>query len=196
MAEKQKVSFERIVPGEEALVISDGLKNLDHPILVDLLKQIGITPKLFEQLITGQCELLNPPKDEEFAPNGKKLEDIKLGIAKTELGHIEVSEITLHPDAIDPNDITLHLKQPDQRGFEAILVLDGEGTLRFPDSANPVTPGVYARSDKGTDVNVNTGDLVLIPAPTANGWTKATEGFKFRYVGLPPWNSNFVVPAF
>lgn len=196
MPENLEISFERKVKGEEAIVLSRGLENLNNPKFVDLLNKTGVPLTLFSKLIHSQCDWLKPPKDEEFFSRGKKLEDIKLGIADTELGPIEVSEITLYPEAINPEDINLHLKQPNQRGFEAILVLDGEANLYFPDSADPIGTGIYVRSRKGINVGLKKGDLAFISAPTANGWLKATEGFRFRYVGLPPWHSNFVVPTF
>lgn len=196
MPENSEVAFERTVAGEEAIVLSKGLENLDNPKFLDLLRKTGVPPTLFGKLIHGQCDWLKPPTDQEFFSNGKKLEDIKLGIASTELGPIEVSEVTFHPEAVKPDDIALHLKQPTHRGFEAILVLEGKASLYLPDSTNPVGTGIYVRSKNGTNVDLNEGDLTFIPAPTANGWLKATEGFRFRYVCLPPWHSNFVVPTF
>lgn len=196
MSELPEISFERKVTGEEAIVLSRGLENLNNPKFVDLLNKTGVPPTLFSKLIHVQCDWLKPPRDQEFFSNGKKLEDIKLGIAGTELGPVEISEITLYSQAINPEDITLHLKQSNQRGFEAILVLDGKASLYFPDSADPIGTGVYVRSRSGTNVGLKKGDLAFISAPTANGWLKATEGFRFLYVGLPPWHSNFVVPTF
>lgn len=196
MSENSEVSFERKVTGEEAIVLSRGIDNLNNPKFVDLLNKTGVPPTLFRRLIHKQCNWLKSPENQEFFSKGKKLEDIKLGIADTELGPVEVSEITLYPETINPADITLHLKQPNQRGFEAILVLDGEASLHFPDSAEPIGTGIYVRSKNGTNVDLKKGDLAFIPAPTANGWSKATEGFRFLYIGLPPWHSNFVVPTF
>lgn len=192
MTDESKVSFERDFRGEEAIVIRDGLNNLDNPRLQDLLHKAGVPPELFKNLINAGCDWLSVPSHEEFFSQGGKLEDIEIGIAKTKLGPIEVSEILLYPDAINPQNINLHLKQRDQRGFEAILVMEGEGTLYFPDTVDPVSIGAYARSKQGINVDIKKGDLAFIPAPTANGWAKASEGFKFRYIGFPPWNSSFV----
>lgn len=195
MIDESKVSFERDFQGEEAIVIKDGLNNLDSSRLQDLLHKTGVPPELFKNLINARCNWLSVPRHEEFFSQGNKLEDIEFGIAKSKLGPIEISEILLYPNAINPQDISLHLKQRDQRGFEAILVMEGEGTLYFPDAAEPVSIGAYARSGQGINVDLKKGDLAFIPAPTANGWVKASEGFKFRYIGLPPWNSSFVAPT-
>lgn len=195
MDDESKVSFERNVKGEEAIVLTNGLNSLDNSRLLDILQKTGVPSKLFRQLVNVQCDWKTAPTHKEFFSHGEKLEDLKIGIVDTELGEIEVSEISLYPDAIDPQDISLHLKQRDRRGFEAILVMEGGATLFFPDVVNPVGTGLYARSNKGTHINLKKGDLVFIPAPTANGWERATEGFKFRYIGFPPWNSNFVVPT-
>lgn len=88
MPEKSEVAFERKVTGEEAIVLSRGLENLNNPKFVDLLNKTGVPPTLFRKLIHVQCDWLKPPKDQEFFSNGKKLEDIKLGIANTQLGQV------------------------------------------------------------------------------------------------------------
>jgi hypothetical protein len=195
MDDELKVSFERTVKGEEAIVLTNGLHNLDNPKLLDILQKTGVPSELFRQLVSVQYDWKIAPTHKEVFSHGEKLEDLEIGIVDTELGETEVSEISLYPDAIDPQNISLHLKQRDHRGFEAILVMEGAASLFFPDVVNPVGTGLYARSNKGTHVNLKKGDLVFIPAPTANGWERATEGFKFRYIGFPPWNSDFVAPT-
>lgn len=188
------IIFERTVLNEEAIVIRDGLNNLSHPKLVELLTKVNFPPELFSKLITLQHEWTKGPVQEEYPPNGIKTEDILFREANTSNGPIEVSDVCLYKTAVPATgpDISFHLKQPNVRGFEAILVLNGEATLFFPDSVEPVTLGAQMRSDTGQAIRLHPGDLVFIPASAPNGWSDVGDGFQFRYIGQPPWHPQLI----
>ena len=195
MVETGVIKFERRVKGEEALVLQDGLDNLNDRRLLALLTETdNFPPILFAQLLTLDFTPTKGPWNERYPETGEKVEDLEIRMLETpNFGEIEVSEVILYPSAVPTDeqpDLGFHLKQKDVRGFEAILVLEGCATMSFPDAVVPVSPGVYARSMNRTDVLLETGDLVLAPAPVANGWTHVGDIFRFRYVGLPPWSSD------
>lgn len=186
--------FERQEQGEPALVIK--LKdrgNLNDPRIVNILKDIGMPIETFTDLLNMPIE---GASKEIFNGRGVKIEDVVQKIVDTPTGKTEVDEVLLYKNVVaGQDDMALHLKVGRTKGFEAIYVEKGEAILGFPKAVNPVAPGVYAASKQRDEIVLTPGTLAIIPAPTANGWSKAGEGFRFRYICQPPWNSTFVKPA-
>lgn len=182
------VSFERKIAGEEAIVLRDAEHNLDNPTLNDLLDKVDMPLDLFKQLLN---QPLTNPIHGEFIENGEKLEDFDRDIIETEIGKIEFIDVKLRSRGINADNIGMHLQQYPKRGFEAILVKQGEAVMRVPDRVVPAGE-LYARSEEYTDVKLIKGDLMLIPAPTANGWSSASNNFEFRYICLPPWSKDMI----
>ncbi|HVT01554.1 MAG TPA: hypothetical protein VHE53_05010 [Patescibacteria group bacterium] len=188
------ITYDRQVAGEEAIAIRAGVNNLDNPRLIQLLERTGVSQNLFRKLINADCEWEVAPHTEEYFVEGKKLEDLTRMVAKTELGPVEISDVKLYGGAINPDDMGFHLKQSPNPGFEAILVQNGNAQMRIPDSVEPIGE-LYAKSEGYTDVALNKGDLLFLPAPVANNWSYASEDFEFRYICFPRWNKNLIAPA-
>ncbi|HVZ66814.1 MAG TPA: hypothetical protein VG917_01000 [Patescibacteria group bacterium] len=185
------ITYDRQVPGEEAIALKDGVNNLNNPRLLQLLGKTGVSVDLFRQLVNADCEWEVAPHAEEYFVEGKKLEDLTRMVAKTELGPIEISDVKLYGGAINPQDMGFHLKQSPNPGFEAILVQNGNAKMRIPDTVTP-TGELYMQSEEYTDVALNKGDLLLLPAPVANNWSQASEDFEFRYICFPRWSKDLI----
>ncbi len=196
MSIESAVRFERDVEGEEALVLRDGLDNLNNPKLVALLEKLDNFPvELLERLLKLDFTPTVGPEEKELVENGVKIEDILSRKVKTPVfGEIEVSDIDRYPVPREAG-LGFHLKQKDFRGFEIIYVLDGEATISIPE-VEQVALGVYKRSGEMTDVLLRRGDLAVLPAPVANDWTRIGKNFRFRYIGLPPWSPEIVAETF
>jgi len=196
MSVESQIVYERKSSKEPALVVRlKDLHDLDHPKIQKMVEGLGMSIELFGQLLRRELE---PVTTASFSlpEDGPKKEDIDLHIVETLLGRIEVSDCKLYPAVVTGRDDTgLHLKVGEKGGFEVIYALKGRAILTFPETVKPVASGLYVASRKRSDVELTPGTLAIIPAPTANGWSAVGEGFKFRYICLPPWNADFVKQA-
>lgn len=189
--------FERKVLGEEAFVLRSGKDNLFHPRLIKALEPTGLSRIEFSKLVYGKPEWIKPPAWEEFYSTKGKLEDLNLGIARTSVGQAEVSDVRFYGDGIDPEDIGFRLQDRSDRPkrFETIIITQGSASMYFPDSVDAIAAGVYASSESGEEIELQAGDLVFLPSPTAMAWRSASKDCEFRYIGLPPWEKDIIVNA-
>ena len=197
MSKEAEITFERKNDKEQAILVHLGedLGGLDIPKVRKYIERIGLNLSTFKNLLTLNFEPIEQFSEEIPGTSGEKIEDMVFRLAQTEIGLVEVSDVDLYPTVISPSgkpDISLHLKSGPKGGFEAIYVLDGEAQLLFPNKVDPVAPGVYAASIEGERLVLTKGDLVIIPAPTANGWCEVEEGFRYRYICHPRWSSTIV----
>jgi hypothetical protein len=195
MSVENPIIYERKSSEEPALVIQlEDPHDLSHPKIQEMLEKLGITKRLFGQLLRRELEPISTAKF-SLPPEGPTVEDIDQHIVDTPLGLVEVSDCKLYPPAAPSRDNTgLHLKISNKGGFEVIYALKGQAILTFPQIVEPIG-GVYVASEKKNNVILTPGTLAIIPAPTANGWSAVGEGFEFRYICLPPWQESFVRPA-
>ncbi|MBF8250336.1 MAG: hypothetical protein HW400_937 [Candidatus Levybacteria bacterium] len=191
---EDELVFEKKEQGEPALVIKlKDKKDLSDPRITNILMDVGISIETFTQLLNMPVK---GTSKETFNSRGVKIEDVVQEIINTPMGKAEIADVMLYKNAVaGQDDMALHLKVGQTKGFEAIYVEEGEALLGFPKTVDPVAPGVYAASKQRDEILLTPGTLAIIPAPTANGWSKTGEGFKFRYICQPPWNSTFVKPA-
>lgn len=185
--EAAPVVFERKNPSEPALVIQVGCPpRVDNPKIRKILKPLGITGRQLKQLLT--MEISGPKK--EIKARGEKIEDAIVHTFESFLGDIEVSDCHLYKEVVTgENDTSFHWK-----GFEIIYGKYGSATLSFPE-VTPIFPEIYGASAERSEFEIRFGTLAIIPAPTANGWSKVSPQFGFRYVCLPPWSSDLVAQA-
>lgn len=198
MKSEVPIVFERDEVNEPALVIEIGdLNNLNHPKIRNMVEPFGLSVDEFGRLLRLEFEpLIGPTEFSVRNSNGEKIENGVKRIAGSSVGEIEVSDITLYPSVVTgKNDMSLHFKLGEKKGFEAIYALEGEAELAFPKTVEPVAVGVYIASKEREFVKLTPGTLAIIPAPTANGWSMVGENFRFLYICQPRWNPTFVKQA-
>lgn len=197
MSKESKILFEREENQDRAIMVQLGedLSGLAIPKVRKYIERTGLNPSTFKRLLNLEFKPIEELREEIFNTSGQKIEDVHFRLADTEIGHVEVSDVNLYPSVIPPSgnaDISLHLKSGLNGGFEAIYVLEGEALLSFPNKVEPAAPSVYVATREGTSVILKKGDLAIIPAPTANGWSEVDEGFRYRYICQPRWSSETV----
>lgn len=198
MGQEFKIIHRREIPGEPALVVQlEDLNYLNHPEVDEILTAAGISRELFEKLLRKDFVVESEANFSVPNEQGEKKEDIHQLIARIQLGLIEVSDCRLYPAAESRNGVVgFHLKVEPKGGFEAILALEGRAVLAIPDRIEAVALGIYAASRERTLIEMKPGTLAILPAGVGNDWIKVDEGFEFLYICCPPWNSNFVRPAY
>lgn len=169
------------------------------PFLGKLLDKIGLTSKQLTKLLSLEFEQLVPPRQfSVYNSKGEKTEEVLQRQILTTTGFAEVSDVEIFPPAVDNSEtLSLHLRtgRSKRRGFEVIYILRGEAELAFPEKVTPVGE-VYGYEESMYDsVSLFKGNLIIVPAPTANGWVWVNN-LKFRYICQPPWNSRIVQPVF
>jgi len=180
--------------------------NLSNPKIKEFCQAFGVSTEILQKLLGNQPNLdeFQPQGPDQFpviGEDGRKEEDITLYLVNLpKVGITEVSLNILHQGAIKPSDNTsLHLKTKsgEEAGdFEILYGLTGSFTLTFPESAEPVAPGVYATSAQRKSIEVNPGTLVFIKAPNPNGWTAVSkEQCRFEYICNPPWHNENIRKA-
>ncbi len=195
MKSEASVVFEKEEVNECALVIQlEDLNRLDHPKIKEIIESSGLSVREFGRLLRLEFEpLIGPTRHEVPNSKGEKIEDVVKSIAGTSVGEIEVSDVRLYPSVVaGRDDMSLHLKVGENKGFEVIYALKGEAHLAFPKIVEPVAPEIYTASKEREHIKLIPGTLAIIPAPTANGWSMVGENFSFRYICQPIYSSDFV----
>lgn len=159
-----------------------------------MLREVGLSVEELNKLLNLEFEQSSEPEVKEIFNNeGKKIEDIVERRIATKGGEAQVLDVRLYESVVrGKDDMSLHLKTGEKRGFEVILVLEGEATLDFPDAVEPMGTGLYVASRGRTSVNLRLGMLAIIPAPVANAWSKVGDNFRFRYICQHPWTREIV----
>ncbi|MBI3577254.1 hypothetical protein HY086_04415 [Candidatus Gottesmanbacteria bacterium] len=192
MVSESAIAYENLTKGSEALVIHNGLQNLDHPSFLRILEKVNFPVNLFKKLLTlDHSWVLERPR-EGYAPAGTVIEDVILRIANTLYGEIEVSDV--FPIVASENRI--RVRSAPFHGFETIYVLEGEAVFDFPEDARPVALGVILGSERHTPVTIRKGDLVFVPSQVARGLVHVNEGFQYRYMAQPPWDMSLITKVY
>jgi len=199
MTELLDVVYERTNESDSALVVKVAdIEKLDDPKIQAMVEKSGLTLELLKKLLTLDPSIMvEGPSLESpiFNSRGDKIEDAVTWLANTPIGKVEVADCKLYKAVVTGrDDQSLHLKVAKMGGFEVIYALEGEATLDFPESVEPVS-GSYIASKEKIQVKMEPGTMAIIPAPTANAWSMVGEGFKFRYICQPAWSSSFVKPV-
>ncbi len=202
MSAESVLVYERKVPGEKALVYHID-RGYDPEVTVKLRQMLGYMNlsshqylMLLHQVFLARGTYQGPNNfslSSDVKPEQTK-EDLIQYLVQTPLGKVEVSDCTLHPAVVadnPQNDTGFHLRG----GFEIFFGLENSATLSFPRIVEAVSSGVYAASVDRDNVTIEPGVVALIPGPTASHWTKLEDGFRFRYICLPPWSTENVRSA-
>lgn len=172
-----------------AFVFRNALNNLENPDLKNRMQTMGFDPSLFRDLITlDYKEWTGEPVELDYPPD-KPVEHIVIRTAKTKDGkELEVTEVTTY----EPHTMKTRLKKtPDNKsiGFEAILLQEGSIVYDVLHGFDPIAAGVYTASGDRTSVELQPGDLLIIPRPVARQIVKVERGSRSIYVS-DPWDHD------